>query len=147
MHRTLIFIPSVLVIAPASLSAQDFVIRIEAVGYLDSTEAKPKEELLWSIETPARPGASFSRTITSGNDKLELSGRIRWTSRESTSNTITSLPSALLSRTADRPIPLLQGESRALLQARSARGSCLAGATAPRDRLESRKGGAVIGCT
>jgi len=148
MNRTIALLLALLAIAPAPSLAQDFVIRIEATGYFDSTEAMPKEKLLWSIEAVGHPGGSFSQTVRNGNDKLELHGQMKWQDKSQLEvDYVHDFAVGVTLETGDQFIHSQPVDRAAAERSKSASETCSAAVTARRDLPESPRSVAVIECT
>lgn len=79
MNRFILLAFAVLYSSGATAIADDYVLRLDTMGYVDkpATEKKPKERVLHSIEVVARPKSPFRGKLTIGTQTLSLAGELR----------------------------------------------------------------------
>lgn len=65
------------VLGSGTAIADDYLVRVETIGFVNEPDvADHQENVLRSIETVARPGASFHNRVTIGGQTITLSGEL-----------------------------------------------------------------------
>ena len=78
MLRSYLLVFLVITLACSNLFAEDYLIRIETIGFRDKqvSRKQPVPKTLESIEVVARVNQSFHATSTFGDQKISISGKL-----------------------------------------------------------------------
>ncbi len=76
MRPTILSLLAILSLCPAVAGNDEYLLRVDTIGYIDSTEEFPKEIVLHSIDVLARPNQAFHSQVKVGSETLIISGRL-----------------------------------------------------------------------
>lgn len=79
MRRLILCIAAASALCAGSAFGEDYLLRLEAIGYVDhaAADGEPVEKLLHSIEAVARPRSPFRTRIKTGGETLGFRGELR----------------------------------------------------------------------
>lgn len=76
MRPTILSLFAMLSLCHGAAGNDEYLLRVDTIGYLDSTEEVPKESVLHSIEVSARPDETFHSKVNVGSETLIMSGKL-----------------------------------------------------------------------
>ncbi len=77
MNRSILLAFAVYCLCCSATNADDYLLRVETLGYVDKSEKDPKEMILRSIEVVARPDSAFLSKVNTGTQTLLVAGKLR----------------------------------------------------------------------
>ncbi len=76
MRPTILSLFAMLSLCHGAAGNDEYLLRVDTIGYLDSTEEVPKESVLHSIEVLARANETFHSKVSVGSETLIMSGKL-----------------------------------------------------------------------
>ncbi len=76
MRQTILLLFAIVSFCSAVPADDEFLLRIDGIGSIDSSEESPKEIVLHSIQALARPNQTFHSKVKVGSETLMMSGRL-----------------------------------------------------------------------
>ncbi|GIX04926.1 MAG: hypothetical protein KatS3mg114_0795 [Planctomycetaceae bacterium] len=76
MRQTVFSLLAILLFCSAVPADDEYLLRVDTIGYIDSPEEFPKEIVLHSIDVLARPNQAFHSQVKIGSETLIISGRL-----------------------------------------------------------------------